>query len=125
MSDGTVSRRRLVGMGLATASATALPLTGVLASPGGDFDNASFKQEERLGPSLRRAYVFLNTMMDAYAQGTQVRLIQSYSDQQGLMSTAFTYDNALAILAYVARGRPEDIARARVIGDGLLYAQQH
>ena len=41
-------------------------------------------------------------MMDAYATGTTVRLIQSYADQSGLESTAFTYDNAVSIHALPA-----------------------
>jgi hypothetical protein len=74
--------------------------------------------------SLDQAFVFLNRMMDAYAAGSTVRLTQSYSDQ-ALGATAFTYDNAVAIQAYLARGSVDDLRRAQVLGDGLLYAQQH
>ncbi len=72
-----------------------------------------------------RAYHFLNFMMDAYQTGTTPRLIQSYSDQLGLQSTAFTYDNALAIVAYLQRRSKDHLARARILGDSLLYAQTH
>jgi hypothetical protein len=42
-----------------------------------------------------------------------------------LSNVGFTYDNALAILAYLARGEPDDIRRARIIADALVYAQDH
>src|SRR6185437_1710362 len=35
-----------------------------------------------------------------------------------------TYDNALIALAFLARGRGDDIQRAIIIGNALLYAQQ-
>lgn len=74
--------------------------------------------------ALDAAYTFLDTMMDAYAQGSTLRLVQSYSDQQGLESTAFTYDNAVVIDAYLVRGESGDVTRAEVLGNSLLYAQQ-
>lgn len=128
MKDGNVSRRGLMAMGLAAGSAV---LIGACeASAGGEPDGPSwersgFRPEERFGSSFKRAFSFLDAMMDAYAQGSTLRLVQSYPDQQGLMSTAFTYDNSLIIFACLARGRKEDIARARIIGDSLLYAQNH
>jgi hypothetical protein len=76
------------------------------------------------GASIERAFTFQNTMMDAYATGATVRLAQSYSDE-ALGATAFTYDNAVAIHAYLARGTTDDVQRARVLGMGLLYAQAH
>jgi hypothetical protein len=75
--------------------------------------------------ALNGAYTFLDTMMDVYTQGSTLRLAQSYSDQQGLNSTAFTYDNALQIIAYLGRGRSSDRLRAALLGDSLLYAQAH
>ncbi len=81
-----------------------------------------------LKTSLGNGYLFLNQMMDAYAQGSTVRLCQSYADQIAggtFASTAFVYDNALLLLAYLLRGTPADVARAKVIGNALLYAQQH
>ncbi|MBO0862491.1 MAG: Tat pathway signal sequence domain protein [Chloracidobacterium sp.] len=78
-----------------------------------------------LPDSFLRVYSFLDEMMDAYAQGATLRLIQSYSDQQGLLSTAFTYDNALVVQAYLLRGRNDDIDKARTLGNSLIYAQQN
>jgi len=63
-------------------------------------------------------------MMDAYAQGSTTRLSQSYSDEIGLESTAFVYDNAVEIMARLLRGQGLDLARAKILGNGLLYAQQ-
>lgn len=42
-----------------------------------------------------------------------------------LRNTAFAYDNALALLAYLARGTADDVARARIIGDAFVYASRH
>jgi hypothetical protein len=101
-------RRRLVlaggaavGLALATGAGPAIAHTGG-ASP------------------RRRAYSFLDAAMDGYPASGPIRLAQSYTDQAGLFSTAFVYDNALAILAYLADGR---VARARALGDALLFAQ--
>ncbi len=74
--------------------------------------------------SIERAFAFQDFMMDAYAAGTTVRLAQSYSDE-ALGAAAFTYDNAVAIHAYLARGTGETLERAEVLGAGLLYAQAH
>ena len=62
-------------------------------------------------------------MMDAYATCRTVRLIQSYADQSGLLSTAFTYDNAASIHTYLLHGTSASLARAEVLGQGLIYAQ--
>jgi hypothetical protein len=83
---------------------------------------------DTLGPrngSVNRAYDYLSLAMDAYQQGQMPRLVQSFSDSQGLGSTAFVYDNALTILAYLERGKGDDVARAMLLGDSFLYAQTH
>ncbi|HKW19630.1 MAG TPA: hypothetical protein VJO35_19130 [Terriglobales bacterium] len=129
MSENEISRRRIMqlGIGAATAglaSTAAAPLAGASDENGAD---APFEFAASFGASVDSAYKFLNQMMDAYVQGSTVRLCQSYCDQIAggtFFSTAFTYDNALLVLAYLARGRSEDIARAIIIGNALLYAQQ-
>ncbi|HTV82232.1 MAG TPA: hypothetical protein VME18_06245 [Acidobacteriaceae bacterium] len=73
--------------------------------------------------SIENAFTFQNTMMDAYATGDTLRLIQSYSDQSGLLPTAMTCDNAVSIHACLLRGQEDDLARAEVLGNGLLYAR--
>jgi hypothetical protein len=77
---------------------------------------------EDYNASANKGYQFQDMMMDAYASGSTVRLTQSYSDQ-ALGATAFTYDNAVAIDAYLIRGTHDDVARAEVLGNGLVYAQ--
>lgn len=72
-----------------------------------------------------RAVAFLRAMTDAYpVVNPGPRLAQSYADELGLFSTAFVYDNALAICAALSGGRA-DLALARTLGDGLVYATEH
>jgi len=42
-----------------------------------------------------------------------------------LKNVAFTYDNALALIAFLSRGNEEDIKRAKIIADSFLYAQEN
>lgn len=42
-----------------------------------------------------------------------------------LRNTAFTYDNALAILAFLADGSADSLRRAKLIGTALVYASLH
>lgn len=76
---------------------------------------------------LDRAYAFLDAMMDRYTAGRTLRLVQSYvpTGALNLNNIAFTYDNALVLLAYLQRGKSADITRATTLGDSLLFAQQH
>lgn len=120
-SGGPLSRRQLIQTGLGTVGAVgAAYLSG--ATPAAAAPETPTITSSEVRGSTAGAFAFLSAMMDAYAQGDTLRLIQSYSDQQGLQSTAFTYDNALATIAYLRGG---DQARARLLGDSLLYAQQH
>ncbi|NEA98426.1 Tat pathway signal sequence domain protein [Streptomyces sp. SID13726] len=107
-----LSRRTLIGTGL---SAAALAATGT--------GTAGAAQPAPASSAPRRAQSFLAAAMDAYPDHGTIRLTQSYTDQAGLFSTAFTYDNALAILAHLAS--PGGRARAVALGDALLYAQAH
>jgi len=130
MTKNELSRRRLMQMGLSAAATAGLVTTGGGAlAHASDLSSASQNAPGSLNfrNSIGNAYLFLNQMMDAYAQGSTIRLCQSYSDQIAggtFLSTAFIYDNALLALAYLARGRAADIARAKIIGNALLYAQQ-
>ncbi len=38
---------------------------------------------------------------------------------------AFSYDNAVAILAFLADGRNDSLRRARLVGDAFVYASEH
>lgn len=42
-----------------------------------------------------------------------------------MRNVAFTYDNALALLAFLTDGSPDSERRARLIGDAFVYAMQH
>ncbi|MFJ8535855.1 Tat pathway signal sequence domain protein [Streptomyces sp. NPDC093591] len=104
------SRRTLIGAALGAA---------VLTSAGAGTAHADTPSAQR------RARAFLAAAMDAYPEHGSIRLAQSYTDQAGLFSTAFTYDNGLAILALLATRSTDGRARAVVLGDALLYAQEH
>ncbi|MEU5341444.1 Tat pathway signal sequence domain protein [Streptomyces sp. NPDC020766] len=110
-------RRALIGTGLGVGAAVfSAAGSGVAHAAGGAGAGSS---------AQRRGHTFLAAAMDAYPDHGSVRLAQSYSDQAGLFSTAFTYDNALAVLAHLAGGTGDGRARAVVLGDALLYAQTH
>lgn len=123
MTKNSLTRRRLLGMGFGSV-ATAGLFSKNARSATSTQDVINLRENGSFSDSLPRAYSFLDEMMDAYAQGPTLRLSQSFSDQQGLQSTAFTYDNAQAIHAYLLRGRRDDIERARTLGNSLIYAQQ-
>jgi len=120
-----ISRRRFLGFGLgAAAVAGAAPLELARAAHAGGERHAGHpKDAKAYFGSIEDAVAFQNQMMDAYAKGGTVRLIQSYADQSGLESTAFTYDNAVSIHAYLLHGSRDALARAEVLGQGLMYAQ--
>lgn len=109
------SRRALLGTGLGTAAA----LTVVGSGP------AHAAPRTAGASARRRGQAFLAAAMDAYPDHGAIRLTQSYTDQAGLFSTAFTYDNALAILAHLAVGTEDGRARAVMLGDALIHAQEH
>lgn len=131
MTNDKISRRQL-----ARLSVGALTMTSLTSLPGSrlvpklyaeqepDDDSRLFKSAI-LADGLTNAYAFFDQMMDAYAQGQQLRLIQSFSDQIGLLSTSFVYDNSVVINAFLERGLSTDLQRALVLGETLLYAQQH
>ncbi|MFJ4755381.1 Tat pathway signal sequence domain protein [Streptomyces sp. NPDC088763] len=112
-----LSRRGLLGAGIGAAVLTAAGAgTAHAGVPSGGSGT---------GSAGRRAVAFLAASMDAYPEQGGIRLAQSYTDQAGLFSTAFTYDNGLAVLALLAARTPDAHARAVALGDALLYAQAH
>ncbi|MFJ7334247.1 Tat pathway signal sequence domain protein [Streptomyces sp. NPDC101116] len=112
-----LSRRSLIGAGLGISAA------GLTAGPGQAF--AADRPVARRVSAPVRGYAFLAAAMDAYPDHGDIRLAQSYTDQAGLFSTAFTYDNALALLAHLATRTPAGLIRAKALGDALLHAQNH
>ena len=121
-SPTPVSRRTFFALASSATFAATLPRGAAAAAQPNPI--SLLKDVEDLPASIHRAFTFQNLMMDAYATGTTIRLTQSYSDQ-ALGATAFTYDNAVSIHAYLASDDPDNLPRAIVLGQGLLYAQQH
>lgn len=121
-----MNRRHFLSLGSAAAAAAGLGPTRVLAA-GDDAqdESADLAPQAARAASLRSAFVYLDFAMDAYQRGRTLRLIQTYSDQAELGSTAYVADSAIAITAYLLRGRRNDLDRARLLGDSLLYAQSH
>lgn len=76
---------------------------------------------------LDDAYSFIDTMMDMHAQGTTLRLAQSFVATPTFDGgdVSYTYDDAVLIAALLARGTADDLARAKILGDSLVYAQDH
>jgi len=128
MNNLNVSRRQLakLSVGAAAASLASSSLFRAFAETRQETTRreSAFAENPVFAAAFDKAYSFLNTMMDAYAQGQTVRLSQSYTDQQGLQSTGFVYDNSLVLQAHLLRGRGDDISRAVLLGEALLHAQQ-
>ena len=122
MPSSCFSRRSFLGAASSSALAATLPFSVSRGARAQDSPSSLIGDVESLPESLDKAFKFQNFMMDAYATGATVRLAQSYSDE-ALGATAFTYDNAVAIHAYLGSDDSEDRSRAEVLGNGLLYAQ--
>jgi hypothetical protein len=73
------------------------------------------------------AYTHLYTVMDKHASGGTLRLLDSYEATAAWDDgdIAWVYDNALAMLALMARGTSADWQRAGVLADSIIYAQDH
>src|SRR5690348_5833088 len=95
-----ISRRQLVHVSAGALGALGAASLGIGRMPVAHAD-MSIGNPGTQFKSLVGAYSFLTQMMDAYQAGATLRLAQSYSDQNGLNSTAFIYDNTLQILAYL------------------------
>ena len=121
-ASGSLSRRRLLTIPAAAAAAVTVPLLGAepaaaaLCAPRRLVDGS-------LARPVSRAYRYLDIVQDAYVKGGEPRLLQSYNNESELMTTAFVYDNALAVLAYLAHPTAGNVRRARLIGDALLWIQ--
>jgi hypothetical protein len=76
---------------------------------------------------LDNAYTFIDQMMDLHAQGTTLRLVQSFVPTPTFDDgdVSYTYDDDVLIIALLKRGSDDDIARARLLGDSIVYAQAH
>ncbi len=120
-----LSRRNLLALGSASAASLAVPFTLGTATARAQAVPGDLNADvQALLNAINHGFDFQNRMMDAYATGSTLRLTQSYSDD-AVGATAFTYDNAVAIHAYLAAGDTDDVARAETLGLSLLYAQAH
>ncbi len=73
------------------------------------------------------AYSHLYEQMDRYEDGSTLRLVQSYASTPTNPDDymAWVYDNDLVILALIDRGTPEDMSRAKILCDSLIWCQNH
>ncbi|MEU9202590.1 hypothetical protein [Streptomyces sp. NPDC048332] len=77
--------------------------------------------------ALARAYTFLDRRVDEAAGGTRQGLPRSYTGgwmESHHSTVAFTYDVALTVIAYCARGTDADLHRAGVLAGTLLALQE-
>ncbi|MEV0608325.1 hypothetical protein AB0I61_18345 [Polymorphospora rubra] len=125
-----LNRRHVLAL---SATAATVAATGVqLATPGSALAGGGHDRprpgrvvDRHLEAPVERAYHYLDVVQDAYQRGDTPRLLQSYNNESQLMTTAFIYDNALAAIAYLARPTRDNVRRARIIGDALLFTQDN
>lgn len=82
-----------------------------------------------VGGDLRSTTFYLDAISIGLPRLNEPRFLVSYEAQSGgefvdrvLRNTAYTYDNCLALMAFLAAG---DKPRAKIIADALVYAQNH
>ncbi|MFF6887961.1 hypothetical protein ACFY9F_32765 [Streptomyces sp. NPDC012421] len=115
---GAFSRRTFVAL---MAGGTATVLGGCSSGASGR-PGAGVGEEEAVG----RAYTFLDRRVDEAAGGTRQGLPRSYTGgwmEDHDVTVAFTYDVALTVIAYCARGTDADLRRARALAGTLLALQ--
>ena len=88
---------------------------------------AASGMDTKTSPPLGNAYSFLYGQMDKYQQGATLRLIQSFVPTSTFDNgdISYTYDDAVTVIALLRRGRANDLKRAKVLGDSLVYVQTH
>ena len=74
--------------------------------------------------------IYLDDVRYNKARHEELRLLTSFettsdSEDVYIRNMANTYDNALAMLAFLARDNGKDRREARIIGDAFKYAQEH
>ncbi|WEK61858.1 MAG: hypothetical protein P0Y60_03645 [Candidatus Microbacterium colombiense] len=121
----SVSSRRSAPWVVAAALAAGLMFAGAMPAASGDSVPDATADPEL---SVALAYEFLDARVDEFCDGAGHCLPRSY--QGGFFTSptwdftpSFVYDDALVVIAYTARGLPDDIRRARSIGDTLLFVQ--
>jgi hypothetical protein len=128
------SPRRSAPWAIAAALVAAAVLVGAAPAALGaarpSDDQASGANPLDPAQSVALAYEFLDARTDEFCDGAGHCLPRSY--EGGFFTTpswdftpSFVYDDALVIIAYTARGLPDDLRRARSIGDTLLFVQEN
>ncbi|WP_341956298.1 hypothetical protein [Microbacterium sp. LWH13-1.2] len=126
------STRRSAPWVIAAALVAAALVAGAASAASGDATPdaptaAGAAPDPTLSVSL--AYEFLDARVDEFCDGAGHCLPRSY--QGGFFTDlptwdftpSFVYDDALVVIAYTARGLPDDIRRAQAVGDTLLFVQ--
>ncbi|MET7280742.1 hypothetical protein ABZS29_21060 [Kribbella sp. NPDC005582] len=112
------SRRTVLGSFVALSTGLAVPATAHAGRGGRRIAEAS----------VANAFAFLAEKIDQYGSGTTLRVPQSYTGGYfaGInFVSSFLYDDALTIIALIQDGSPAQMARAKMLGDVLLYVQAH
>jgi len=125
------SPRRDVGWTVVVALVATAVLAGAASAATGDpvpADETADPTAPEPSVSIALAYEFLDARTDQFCDGEGMCLPRSY--EGGFFTTptwdftpSFVYDDALVIIAYTARGLPDDIRRAKSIGETLLFVQ--
>ena len=124
------SPRRSAPWAIIAALVAAAVFTGTAsaASESGSPEEESVPETIDAAQSVELAYEFLDARVDEFCDSADRCLPRSY--QGGFFTTpswdftpSFVYDDALVVIAYTARGLPEDLRRAQTIGDTLLFVQ--
>lgn len=125
------SPRRTAPWAIIAALVAAAVFTGTAsaASDSGSPGEETVPESIDAAQSVELAYEFLDARVDEFCDSADRCLPRSY--QGGFFTTpswdftpSFVYDDALVVIAYTARGLPEDLRRAQTIGDTLLFVQE-
>jgi hypothetical protein len=74
--------------------------------------------------------IYIDNIRYDLSRPEDLRFIQSYKtgsseEDKYLRNVAFTYDNSLALLAFLSRMSKEDLRRAKIIADSFLFVQNN
>ncbi len=88
------------------------------------FDNIRFERPNRQMSVPIESVTSNNPRIDALRFAASFELPDSYTDESSLPNSAYGYDNALALLAYMARWDNDDQRRAKIIADAFVAVHQ-
>lgn len=96
-------------------------LTGVIGGLSVFFD---------AGKNRQGATVYLDDVRYNNADPKMLRLVRSYrtttgKEDKSLRNAAFLYDNALTMLAFLAKGDTDSAKRGKIMADALVWLQNH